>query len=79
MSRANADIRKQMLDAGVRQWQIAEKLNVSEFTLSRWFRHELPADKKEKVAIAIREIDDDHTDIYCFGSPGACRSQCKTG
>lgn len=57
MVRANDDLRKRIEAAGIKQWQLAEKLNVSEFTLSRRFRHELPEEEKQRIETAIREMN----------------------
>ena len=37
-------------------WEIADKLGISENTLYRWLRHELPEDRKKQVADAMTEI-----------------------
>lgn len=42
----NNDIRKAALLSDVRHWQICEKLGISEPTLTRWLRTELPEEKK---------------------------------
>lgn len=54
----NIDIRTTARIADVKHWEIAEKLGVSEITFSRWLRKELPADKKEKIKQAIKEVAD---------------------
>ena len=43
-------------EAGVCQWQIAERLGLSEFTFSRKLRHELAGEMWEKVLAAIDQI-----------------------
>lgn len=43
-------------EAGVCQWQIAERLGLSEFTFSRKLRHELAGEMREKVLAAIDQI-----------------------
>lgn len=53
---ANTEIREMMHKHGVRQWEVAEKLNVSEFTLSRKMRHEFTPKYKKIVIQAILEI-----------------------
>lgn len=52
----NTEIRAALLKTGIRQWALAEKMGVSEFTLCRWLRHELPAEKKRAALEAIREL-----------------------
>lgn len=52
----NEDIRKAAAENHVCQWEIAERLGISEFTFSRWMRRELPEGTKKKIRQAIREI-----------------------
>lgn len=52
----NADIRKTAKTANVRLWQVAEELGISDFTLSRRLRHELPDKEKVEVLEAIRAV-----------------------
>lgn len=53
---ANIDIRRAAAGAGVKLWQIADKLGMVDSTLSRKLRHELPAEEKEKIMDIIREL-----------------------
>lgn len=39
----------------MKQWELADLLGVSEFTLTRWLRKELTEDKKEQLLKAINE------------------------
>lgn len=55
----NQEIKKAMKEHKVKQWQIAEKLGMSEFTLSRWMRHELDDEKKKIFLEAITEIKEE--------------------
>jgi len=52
------DIKVKIQSSGVHQWEVAEKLNVSEFTLSRWLRrpNNLCDYKIKKIELAIEEI-----------------------
>lgn len=52
----NQDIRRTAAGAGVRLWQIAEALGITDCTLSRKLRRELPAEEKEKIFGIIREL-----------------------
>ena len=52
----NTEIREMMHQYGVRQWEVAEKLNVSEFTLSRKMRHEFTPEYKKIIKNIIIEI-----------------------
>ncbi len=55
MKKANQDIRDYAAQKGVYFWEIAMKLGVSEPTMTRWMRVELPEDKRRE----IRQIIDD--------------------
>lgn len=53
---ANADIRAKAKGAGVRMWELADHLNISEPTVTRKLRHELPQAEKERIFSIIEEI-----------------------
>lgn len=53
---ANNDLRKLMLDKGVTQWQIAERMKVHENTIHRALRVELAPDQKANYKRIIEEI-----------------------
>ena len=44
------------MSAGVKLWQIAEALGISEVTFSRRLRRELSVDEKEKIRAIITEL-----------------------
>ncbi|WP_281077649.1 hypothetical protein [Catenibacterium sp. co_0103] len=44
----NLDIREALKNANMRHWVLADELGIDETTLSRWLRHELPKDKKDR-------------------------------
>lgn len=52
----NEQIRAVMHRSGVKQWEVAEQLGISEFTYSRWLRSELPDDKKVQILQAISDV-----------------------
>ena len=54
--KANKEIRLAMGATGVRQWQLAEALELSECYLSRKLRKELPGEEKEKILAVIEEL-----------------------
>ena len=56
MKKANADIREAIKAAGLKNWQIAEALKISENTLSRRMRHELTPEGKKQILIIIQEL-----------------------
>lgn len=52
----NNDIRNMALMQGVKLWQIAERLEITDSYFSRMLRKELPKEKKEKIQNIIIEI-----------------------
>lgn len=52
----NLDIREAAAAAGVRLWQIAERLGITDGNLSRKLRREFSADDKEKVFRIIEDL-----------------------
>lgn len=52
----NIDIRSEIKNAGLRHWQVAEQMKVSECTFCRILRRELSPEKKEVVRAAIRQL-----------------------
>ncbi|MBR2086929.1 MAG: hypothetical protein IJ906_07320 [Oscillospiraceae bacterium] len=53
---ANTEIKLKAAGAGVRLWEIAEKLGINDGNFSRKLRHELPDDMKQRVLSIIDEI-----------------------
>ena len=56
MKKANQDIRDYAAQKGVYFWEIALKLGVSEPTMTRWMRVELPEDKRREIEWIIDDI-----------------------
>ena len=54
----NKDLRDEFRIANVRQWEVAEAMGISEMTLVKWLRRELPEEKKKLVREAIRKVID---------------------
>ena len=54
----NRDIRLAAAGAGVKLWQIAERLNggMSDSNFSRKLRNELPQDEKQRIKAIIEEL-----------------------
>lgn len=52
----NTDIRNEAKNAGVKLWQIAEMLGITDSHFSRKLRKELSAEEKAKIFDMIREI-----------------------
>lgn len=59
MKKANAEIRLLAAGKGVRQWQIAKRLGISETWFTRIMRDELTNDMQERVITAINQIADE--------------------
>ena len=57
----NKEVRAAISEAGLKHWQVAEKMGVSDFTFSVWLRHELPEEKKTKILETIKEMTKDES------------------
>ena len=55
-SKPNADIRTAIRESSLCQYQVAEKIGVSEFTFIRWMRNELSDERKQRILAAIKEL-----------------------
>lgn len=53
----NQDIRRTAAGAGVKLWQIAERMGIADCSLSRKLRKELPAEEKERIFGIIRNLE----------------------
>ena len=56
MKKANQDIRDYAAQKGVYFWEIAMQLGISEPTITRWMRVELPEDKRREIVQIIDKI-----------------------
>lgn len=52
----NVVIRSAFMQAGIRQWQLAEALGISETHFSRKLRKELPDEEREKILTIIDRL-----------------------
>lgn len=52
----NQEIRRAAKEKSVSLWEIADELKISEPTMTRKLRHELPEDEKAKILALIEEI-----------------------
>ena len=52
----NLDIRSEIMGAGLKLWQVADGLGITDATFSRKLRHELPDDKKAEIRTIIAEL-----------------------
>lgn len=53
----NNEIREALKKANMKQWQLAELLHISEFTLSRKLRKEMPEDEKREIIRLITNTE----------------------
>ena len=56
----NLEIRQKLLEADVKQWEVARKLNISESAMSRKLRVTLTEDERWKILNAISDISKNH-------------------
>lgn len=57
----NQDLKAAMKKAKVRQWQVADKLGVSEQTVIRHLRYELSEEYRQKILSIIEELSAEKT------------------
>lgn len=60
---ANNEIREQARTAGVKHWQIANAMGVSEQTLVRWLRTSLDESKRQRITAAIEQLTAGETEV----------------
>ena len=53
----NKDIRKMARRAGIPMWKIAVEMGVSENSLFRWLRRELPEERRAKIIEIIKKYE----------------------
>ena len=58
----NQRIRDAMYKAGIKQWQLANLLHISEFTLCRRMRLEMSAEEQERIVAIIEGKEDSQND-----------------
>lgn len=58
---ANAIIREEAKASGVKLWQIADAIGLTDATFSRKLRKELPDNEQEKILEVIEKIAAEHT------------------
>lgn len=54
--RANQDIRQAAKNHGIHLWEVTDMQGVSDMTLSRRLRHELPQPEKDKIFAIIDKL-----------------------
>ena len=55
----NIDIREEASRAGVKLWQIADALGITDGNFSRKLRKELPDGAKEEIRVIIKRISEE--------------------
>lgn len=53
---SNNEVRKKAKEQGVRLWEVAEVLNISEPTMTRKLRKELPTAERKHILSIIEDI-----------------------
>jgi len=56
MSVCNQDLRREIKQSKVKQWEISEVLGIHFTTLTCWLRKELPETEKAKIREAIKVL-----------------------
>ena len=56
MTTANQEIRREATGRGIKLWQIADRLGITDSYFSRKLRHELPPEEKAKIKAIIAEM-----------------------
>ena len=58
----NENLRKTLKSNHICLWQLADALEVSETTLCRWMRYQLPADREKEAFEAVKRILEERKD-----------------
>ena len=58
----NKDLKDAFRVAGIRQWEVAEAMGVSEMTLVKWMRVELTEYKRQRILAALEQLKNSRTD-----------------
>ena len=53
----NVKIRIRMLEAGIKQWELARLMGISEPALSQKFRDELPEEEQDRICDLIERME----------------------
>jgi hypothetical protein len=59
MKMSNQDIRQEVIDAGLKLWQIAYRLNLSDGDFSRKLRREFSAAEKQRIRKIIKCLSEE--------------------
>ena len=52
----NQEIRQKIKEAGLKQWQVAKKCGMNEYTFIRWLRDELTEQRRNAILEAIESL-----------------------
>ena len=52
----NSKVRLAAMEAGVKLWQVAERLGINDGNLSRKLRRELPLEEQDRILEIIQEL-----------------------
>jgi len=52
----NQEIRLTVRQAKIKLWKVADALGITDSTLSRKLRHELPEDERQRILAIIRKL-----------------------
>lgn len=63
MSTANKEIRIAARNAGVRLWQVAERIGLNDGNFSRKLRRELPDQEKKEILEIIKTLAAEKTEV----------------
>ncbi len=58
MEKKNKEIREAAKKAGVKLWQIADAIGITDGNFSRKLRHELPEDEQRRILEIIKQISE---------------------
>ena len=56
IKKLNQDIKETIRKARIHQWEVASAIGISESTLIRWLRDELPEEKRMRILSAVDQI-----------------------
>ena len=59
----NVEIRSAYMLAGIKQWQLAEAMGISETHLSRKLRKELPQEEKQNILEIIERLSKEKLEV----------------
>lgn len=54
--KANQDVRRAIKDSGFYLYEVAHEMSITEHTLIRWLRYELPEEKKKIILTSIQKL-----------------------